>query len=139
MIETYEYGKFSPEHLEKIKKGIELYNNRDYWDCHEYLEDHWIDDVADTARNVYWAVIQVATILYHYERDNIAGVRGMLAKSKEKFQRCIDMKIENDLMFNYLSWKEFRDLVMGMSREMELQDCDELYQFKFKNPNDWEI
>ena len=74
---SYEYGQFSESHLLKIRKGVEFYNVRKYWECHEELEDHWLEDRGDNARYVYWVIIQAATALFHYEDGNLAGATGM--------------------------------------------------------------
>ena len=37
------YGQFLVEHLQKIQYGIELFNEQKYWECHEELEDLWLE------------------------------------------------------------------------------------------------
>ena len=78
MSDDYSYGQFSPEHFEKMKKGIELFNQQMYWECHEELEHHWLEDAGDNARLIYWSVIQVAAAMYHFRDENMEGVHGLL-------------------------------------------------------------
>ncbi len=125
------HPQFTSEHLAKMKEGIELFNEQKYWECHESLEDVWIEDKNDPVRNVYWAVIQVAACLIHYRDDNPVGAHGLLKKSKEKFKRCEDMFIENDLLFNSLKWKELKKLVFNLNPEDKLSRFQELFEFRF--------
>ena len=47
--------------------------SKKYWECHEELEHHWLEDAGDNARLIYWAVIQVAAAMYHFRDDNLKG------------------------------------------------------------------
>ena len=103
---------FTEEHLKKMADGVRLFNEQKYWECHEALEEVWLEDRQDPTRNVYWAVIQVAASCIHYRDKKIIGAQGMIMKSKEKFRRCRDMHILTDLAFKYLDWQELEDIVM---------------------------
>lgn len=130
----YQFGQFTPEHLKKIEEGVKLFNEQKYWECHEALEDLWMEDRNDPARNVYWAIIQVAAACIHYRDQKIIGARGMIAKAKEKFKRCHDLHVITDLMYQYLDWQELEELVMKIPDENpELSDFADLYHFRFKS------
>lgn len=129
----YKFGTFGPEHLKKVKDGIKCFNAGEFWECHEALEDVWLEDRNDPARNVYWAIIQVAASLYHVREKNLEGAVGMIKKAKEKFKRCEDQNIETDLVFRFLSWSDLKEEVFKIDNEATLQDFKELYQFKFKD------
>jgi len=136
---VYQYGQFTPEHVQTIRKGIELYNAGKFWECHEELEDHWLEDTMDNARNVYWAVIQAAACLYHYENKNLAGARGLILKAKEKLLRCEKLKSETPLVYKFLSWEIFKSIIRKIPNDPSIEDFFELYQFKFSNPRNWEV
>ena len=78
---------FTSEHLEKMQTGLQLFNEKKYWECHEEFEDLWLEDRGDPVRNVYWAIIQVAASLFHVRNGKIQGARGLLKKAKET-RRC---------------------------------------------------
>ena len=86
-MSNYHFGQFTEEHLENTKEGVLLFNEQKYWECHEVLEDHWLESRGDNARYVYWAIIQVAAAMIHYRDENLSGARGLIAKAKEKFQK----------------------------------------------------
>ena len=130
----YKCGQFSPEHLAKMEEGVRLFNEQMYWECHESLEDVWMEDRQDQARNVCWAVIQVAAACIHYRDDKIIGAQGMVNKAKEKFHRCHDLHILTPLAFQYLDWQELEELVLKIpDKEAKLEDFENLYNFRFKN------
>nr|MBA2404948.1 hypothetical protein [Bdellovibrionales bacterium] len=88
----------------------------------------------DQARNVCWAVIQVAAACIHYRDDKIIGAQGMINKAKEKFRRCRELKVLTPVVTKYLDWEELESLVMKIpEKEAKLEDFAELYEFRFKN------
>ena len=91
-----------------MKKGIEFFNAKKFWECHEELEHHWLQTPDGPVRYVYWAVIQVATTLVHYHNQNLPGARGQVAKAKEKFQKTEGV---GGVLEEYLSWPTLRSLV----------------------------
>lgn len=125
------YGQFNLEHLHKIGPGLGLYNQQKYWECHEYLEDHWFEDMGDNARYVYWTVIQVACSLHHHRDGNTAGAAGMLAKAKDKFQRCRELGVETPLLRDHLNWETFRRLVFEIPPAASPESYQKLQAFRF--------
>lgn len=138
MTTTYHYGQFTHEHLNLLKKGINLYNNDMFWECHEEVEDLWLSDYGDDARYVYWVVIQVATSLYHYLDGNLNGAEGMIRKAKRKLDLCEKKNVETDLLYKYLDWEKFKKVIRNIPDKSTLEDYNKLYNFKFKNTDNWE-
>ncbi|MCY4644923.1 MAG: DUF309 domain-containing protein [Bacteriovoracales bacterium] len=128
----YRYGQFSNEHLKRSKKGLELFNDQFYWECHEVFEDLWKEDVADHARYVWWAVIQVAAAMIHYRDGKESGARGLIKKAKEKFAKCEELGVETKIMYRYLDWEELKSLVRKVPAEPKLSDFKALFHFRFK-------
>jgi hypothetical protein len=132
-------NQFSLEHLKKVKSGVSLYNKEFWWECHEELEDHWLEDQGDPARFVYWVIIQVATSLLHHRDGNLAGARGMILKAQDKVLRCKKAGVESDILYRFLSWKRFTMLVSSIKENCSLSDFEELSKFKFSHPEKWDI
>lgn len=129
---NYQYGQFSPDHLHKMGKAIDLFNDQQYWETHEELEHHWLEDTQDNARNVYWAVIQVAAALVHYQNKNIIGARGLINKAREKLERCQSKNVETELLYQYLNWKELKDLVAKVPTDVDqIETFKDLFDFRF--------
>lgn len=129
----YQFGQFTPDHLEKMKEGVELFNQQMYWECHEVLEDLWMEDRNDSARNVYWGVIQVAAACIHYRDNNVIGARGMIYKAKEKFKRCRELHVLTDVVLNNLDWNELETIVFAIKdKDADIEEFAPLYDFRFK-------
>lgn len=131
------YGQFLQEHLAKVARGIELYNSGHYWECHEELEDHWLSDAGDNARYVYWVILQVATALFHWSDQNLDGARGQLRRAKTKLDKCEQLHVETELLYNNLSWQAFKNVIRAIPDRPELTDFEKLSRFKFNDPTKW--
>lgn len=129
-------SQFDKSHLEVIEQGILLFNAQKYWECHEDLEHHWLEEPGPL-RNVYWAVIQVAASMIHYREKNLVGARGLIYKARQKFDRCEQFNIESELLNSELSWNELKKMVRAVPLEPSLDDFRELYEFRFKDPSLW--
>lgn len=131
MNDDYSYGQFTPEHFEKMRKGIELFNEQKYWECHEELEHHWLEDAGDNARLIYWAVIQVAAAMYHFRDENLQGVHGLLYKAKDKLNRGIKNRVETRYLLEHINWNEFRQLILNSPQKGNLSEYQHIYDFRF--------
>ena len=129
-------SQFDQSHLEVIENGILLFNEQKYWECHEDLEHHWLEEPGPL-RNVYWAVIQVAAAMIHYRESNLLGARGLIYKAKQKFDRVEQFHIESEVLDSELSWAELKKMVREVPAEPVLSDFKKLYEFRFKDPSIW--
>jgi uncharacterized protein len=68
---------------ERLRKGIELFNNREFFQCHEVLEEAWTPE-RGLRRGFLQALIHVAVGFYHGQRGNSAGACGQLRKGLRK-------------------------------------------------------
>ncbi len=124
-------AQFGPEHFEKIKQGVNLFNKQFYWECHEELEHHWLEDRGDNARYVYWAIIQIAASMYHVRNGNKEGAFGLLKKAKDKIHFCEKNYVESDYLYDNINWKEFKEKIKAAPNDGELSVLNELYEFRF--------
>ncbi|MBI4357859.1 MAG: DUF309 domain-containing protein [Candidatus Omnitrophica bacterium] len=65
---------------ERFKKGIELFNDQKFFECHEVIENLWLA-TQDEYKNFYKGVIQAAVALHHLKRGNVRGARRLLKTS----------------------------------------------------------
>ena len=121
-----------------MKQGAKLFNEQYYWECHEALEEVWLEDRGDPARYVYWAVIQVACCLLHWRDGNLVGAEGMLDKAKGKLKRWEKEEAENPLLERNLYWSEFSREISALGKGASLEGYKNLARFRFKNPDEWE-
>jgi hypothetical protein len=81
----------------EVVLGFEQFNRGEFFEQHETLEDAWIAE-TDPVRYLYQGILQVGVGLYHLQRGNLRGARGMMAKGLrllEPFRpRCLGVDVE---------------------------------------------
>ena len=75
-----------PEGLpELVLKGIEEFNRGEFFECHEYLEEAWMEEPR-RVRFLYQGVLQVGVGLYHQQNGNWRGATGVLRNGIERLR-----------------------------------------------------
>tara|TARA_B100000315_G_C14407246_1_gene509309 strand:- start:443 stop:808 length:366 start_codon:yes stop_codon:yes gene_type:complete len=64
-------------------KGIEAFNNRQFYDAHEYWEELWLDYKLNDPQFIQ-GLIQLAVSYFHLSNQNLKGARSMLKKCQKK-------------------------------------------------------
>jgi uncharacterized protein len=68
---------------ERVERGISLFNNREFFECHEVLEEEWTPERGER-RLFLQSLIHMAVGLYHAERGNPVGAIRQLRKGLRK-------------------------------------------------------
>jgi predicted metal-dependent hydrolase len=123
--------EFTLDHLNKMHEGVKLFNEKKYWECHEALEDPWVENPSDKVRYVYWLVIQVAAMLVHYDKGNLTGMVGLYNKAMDKLKKCEEYNIENEFLEQSLNWSAFKKILKKIPKDFKQEDLIEIYNFKF--------
>ena len=66
----------------KAIKGLELFNEGHYFECHEELEDAWNED-SSPGRELYRGILQVGVAYLQIERGNYRGAIKMLLRVRQ--------------------------------------------------------
>jgi predicted metal-dependent hydrolase len=61
----------------QMLQGIREFNNREWFECHETVEDLWIGSEGET-RDFYQGIIQIAVALHHWRNGNFGGAVSLL-------------------------------------------------------------
>ena len=61
----------------------------------------------------------------------------MIGKAQDKIKQIELKKVETDIMNKFLSWKRFKKIVLAIPKNAKLADFDEVYSFRFSNPDKW--
>lgn len=119
------------EHL--ISYLIQFHAVRDYFECHELLEEYWKQHPEDRYAHLYVALIQVAVGQYHERRGNRSGAVKMYqsATSKLKLSSLTPLGISSEDLLEQLDERvqaaslglEFEDIDMWITDEFLLQEC----------------
>lgn len=64
----------------RIDDGIRLFNEREFFACHDVLEDYW-GELTCSERTFFQGLIQAAVALFHFEEGNLGGARRMYVSS----------------------------------------------------------
>ncbi|MGM0846021.1 MAG: DUF309 domain-containing protein [Bacillota bacterium] len=59
---------------------IHFHCDRDYFECHEVLEEYWKETDPGNRESVWVGLIQTAVGFYHYRRENRKGASRILGK-----------------------------------------------------------
>jgi len=65
-------------------KGVLAFNEKRFYDAHEYWEDLWVNHKLKDAKFIQ-GLIQLAVSYFHLFNQNLNGARSMMRKSMGKF------------------------------------------------------
>ena len=68
---------------QEFARGIELFNAKEFFDCHDVWEELWHDERGE-ARRFLQGMIQAAVGCYHLTNGNTTGAISQYTKSLEK-------------------------------------------------------
>lgn len=75
----------------RLKQGIELFHQGEYYECHEVLESLWRDtDPADKFRQAYQGIVQCAATMHLIEQKRYRGAR----KTYDKAVKNLEMFLQ---------------------------------------------
>ncbi len=69
-----------------LLKGIELFNQREYFECHEVIEEIWMEEQSPV-RIMYQGILQIGVACYHIQNKNWRGAMKVLDRGVAKIQR----------------------------------------------------
>ena len=65
-------------------KGVLAFNQKRFYDAHEYWEDLWVNHKLKDAKFIQ-GLLQLAVSYFHLFNQNLNGARSMMRKSRGKF------------------------------------------------------
>ena len=78
-------GKAPEEVPELVLKGIEEFNKGEFYECHEYLEEAWMQEPR-RVRFLYQGILQVGVGFYHQQNGNWRGATGLLRNGTQRLK-----------------------------------------------------
>jgi uncharacterized protein len=95
----------SPEGLPDLAlRGIEEFNRGEFYECHEYLEEAWMQEPR-RVRFLYQGILQVGVGFYHQHNGNWRGATGLLRNGIARL-------------------KEFEPETLGIDVAKLVQECE---------------
>ena len=89
---------------ELILKGMEEFNKGEFYECHEYLEEAWMQEPG-RVRFLYQGILQVGVGFYHLKNGNWRGATGLLRNGTARL-------------------KEFEPETLGIDVARLVQECE---------------
>ena len=71
------------EFHELYLEGIRLFNEEEFFDSHETLEELWSEIIGEE-KKFYQGLIQAAVALFHFDNENFGGARKLYVSSRQK-------------------------------------------------------
>ncbi|MEW5744944.1 MAG: DUF309 domain-containing protein [Nitrospirota bacterium] len=66
--------------MNTIGRGIELFNNGDYFEAHEEWEEEWLNSADPERKRFIQGMIMIAAALHHYKRKELRGTERLLER-----------------------------------------------------------
>lgn len=66
----------SPPSDPRLLEAVRLFNDREFFECHDALEELWGDELGER-REFYQGLIHAAVALFHFGEGNLGGARKM--------------------------------------------------------------
>ena len=70
----------------RFRKGIDEFNDRLFFECHETLEGIWMEDPNPRTRLFFQGLIQVSVGFHHLDNVNFKGARNLLERGSGKLE-----------------------------------------------------
>ena len=103
--------KYEVEYVEFL---INFNSLRDYFECHELLEEIWMEEYNLSIKKAYQALIQFAVGFYHWRRNNNIG-------ATKTFIKCLkNMELSKDALYELgLDYHSLVDQINTSLKEIE--------------------
>lgn len=86
-----------------------FHGDRDYFECHEILEEYWKGFPSEARDSIWVGLIQIAVSLYHQRRGNFAGAAKMLGSAirilSQKRGQVNQLGLDEDMLLDLLRQK----------------------------------
>lgn len=99
--------------------------NRDYFECHEVLEEYWKEVAPGERSHPLVGYIQIATGMYHWRRGNFNGAKRMLQKGVNILNAS-----SNDSFTEKIELEKLLHDAGGAIRKIELNEPFEPFSLK---------
>ncbi|MGY6528927.1 MAG: DUF309 domain-containing protein [Cyanobacterium sp.] len=82
---------------QQLKKGIEQLNTREFYPCHDTLEEIWME-APETDKKFYQGILQVAVGCYHLSNGNWRGALILLGEGINKLREFEPIHYDLDIL-----------------------------------------
>lgn len=80
-------AKRTTAHTDGYRRGIRLFNAREFYDAHEVWEDVWRESEGMEKRFLQ-GLIQAAVALHHHSTGNVVGACSLIERARRNLAGC---------------------------------------------------
>jgi uncharacterized protein len=91
--------------------GIEQFNAKQFYACHDTLEALWIE-ATEPEKSFYQGILQIAVALYHLGNQNLRGAMILLGEGSNRLRRYPDV-------FGGIDVDELLNQSVGLLKELQ--------------------
>lgn len=92
---------------EYIQFLVHFHGDRDYFECHEILEEYWKEKDPGNKSSIWVGLILLAVSCYHHRRGNYSGAQRTLEKAMNIFEEelgsTLQLGLEHGLLIRLLT------------------------------------
>ena len=67
-------------------EGLRLFNEEEFFDCHDVLEELWSEVIGDE-KKFYQGLIQASVALFHFGNENLGGARKLYESARKNLEQ----------------------------------------------------
>jgi hypothetical protein len=115
--------KYTLKYLENMNEplnlAIEKFNSREFFDCHDILEDTWFE-VSTVEKDFYQGLLHFAVAFHHLvDKKNPAG-------AKLQFKKCIERLKNYDKMHKGINIEKILKAAKNSLKKLETGDTERI-------------
>ncbi|MBY0096495.1 DUF309 domain-containing protein [Mesobacillus maritimus] len=113
-----------------IQYLVHFHGDRDYFECHEVLEDYWKEVDSGNKESIWVGFIQLAVSSYHYRRGNFSGALRTHNKSAailtSQPQKCTQLGINYSELIKLMEERKAKIISRQPYRSIDLPVDDQV-------------
>ncbi len=110
---------------EQFLEGVRLFNDEEFYECHDVLEELWADSVSDEKKFLQ-GLIQASVALFHFGNENLGGARKLYGSAVKYMSPygpvCMGIDVEKFLYDLTYCFQELLTAGPDYPAHIELQD-----------------
>lgn len=110
---------------EKYVEGIRLFNEEEFFECHDVLEELWSETLGEEKKFLQ-GLIQASVALFHFGNENLGGARKLCDSSIQKLEpygnSYMGLNLEKFLKDFRYCFEELTSVTSGYPQGIELID-----------------
>jgi uncharacterized protein len=96
--------------------GLALFNAGEFYECHEVLEELWLQATGNE-RQLLHALIQAAAALLHHQRGNLKGAISVQQRAHTKLSQLPPIVMQFDTQAFALDLQQFFAQASGLTKQ----------------------